>query len=126
MVHHPAMALDDVFAQLRQVMAANAPGTLVRVDQPGELHLDAPRPHYPDRPASAYFGGVKIGKRYVSYHLMPVYADQAVYATISPALKKRMQGKSCFNFTRLDDATLAELAELTCRGVELYRSMGMI
>lgn len=33
----------------------------------------------------------------------------------SPALRKRMQGKSCFNFTRVDDALFFELVDLTAR-----------
>ena len=28
--------------------------------------------HDPTKPPSAYFGGVRAGKSYVSYHLMPV------------------------------------------------------
>ena len=119
--------MDDAFAQLRELLAAHAAELVVKADSPGQYHLDAPRPFYPDKPASAYFGGVRAGKRYVSYHLMAVYADPALLASVSPTLKKRMQGKSCFNFTRpLDEATRAELAALTARGLESYRALGML
>ena len=37
-------------------------------------------------------------------------------------LKKRMQGKSCFNFRTLDEALFAELSGLTKAGVEKYRA----
>jgi hypothetical protein len=37
-----------------------------------------------------------------------------------------MQGKSCFNFTTVDDETLAELAALTERGVERFKKEGLI
>ena len=43
---------------------------------------------------------------------------------ISPALKKRMQGKSCFNFTTIDEPLFSELAELTRRGAEQFRHAG--
>ena len=45
-----------------------------------------------------WFGAVKIGKAYVSYHLMPLYMNEPLARTVSPQLKKHMQGKSCFNF----------------------------
>jgi hypothetical protein len=120
------VAFEDVFAQLKQILAAHAPDLVVTVDQPGNYHLDAPRPFDPAKPPSAYFGGVRVGKRYVSYHLMPVYVDPALLAGLSPPLARRMQGKSCFNFTKLDEPSKAELAALTRRAVEAYRARGLI
>ena len=60
-----------------------------------------------------YFGGVTVGKAYIGYHLMPVYGRPALLAGISPELRKRMQGKSCFNFKKPDPVLFEELAELT-------------
>jgi len=58
---------------------------------------------------------------------MPVYADPSLLEGLSMALRKRMQGKACFNFTRpLDERTRAELTELTRRGVERYRQLGLV
>ena len=37
---------------------------------------------------------------------------------VSLELKQRMQGKSCFNFARVDEDLLAELTSLTARGYE--------
>ena len=45
-----------------------------------------------------YFGSVRLGKAYVSFHLMPLYMCPVLAKSIPPALKKRMQGKTCFNF----------------------------
>ena len=59
------------------------------------------------------FGGVRMGKNYVSYHLLSVYASPALLKTISPELKKRMQGKACFNFKQVDKKLFAELKTLT-------------
>jgi hypothetical protein len=36
--------------------------------------------------------------------------------SISPALKKHMQGKSCFNFKAVDETLFKELAKLTKAG----------
>jgi hypothetical protein len=41
---------------------------------------------------------VRKGKSYVSFHLIPVYMFPDLLKGLSPALEKRMQGKSCFNF----------------------------
>ena len=48
---------------------------------------------------------------------MPVYASPELAASVSPALARRKQGKACFNFTKVDEALLAELDELTGRGI---------
>jgi hypothetical protein len=50
---------------------------------------------------------------------MPVYYFPDLLHDISPALKRRMQGKSCFNFASIDqlEPTLPELTQLTEWGV---------
>jgi len=68
---------------------------------------------------------VEIKKNYVSYHLMPVYAFPELLESVSPELKKRMQGKSCFNFSKIDADTLKELAELTRKGFEKFKAEGL-
>jgi len=70
------------------------------------------------RDPTTWFAGARINKRYVSYYLMPVYVEPALVEGISPALRRRMQGKCCFNFTVVDDVLFAELAELTRRGFD--------
>jgi hypothetical protein len=52
---------------------------------------------------------------------MPIYMNPKLQATISPDLKKRMQGKSCFNFTRVEPQQIAELKKLTEAGLEQFR-----
>ncbi|PYU77577.1 MAG: hypothetical protein DMG50_30400, partial [Acidobacteria bacterium] len=46
-----------------------------------------------------WFAVIRMGKNYVSYRLMPVYMNRVSQKRISPELKKRMQGKACFNFS---------------------------
>jgi hypothetical protein len=65
------------------------------------------------------FGAVEITRRYVSYHLLPVYMAPAGVLPVSDNLRRRMQGKSCFNFTRVDEDLFAELADLTRRAVSV-------
>ena len=65
-----------------------------------------------------YVAATRLGKRYVSYYLMPVYASSELAASISPDLAKRRQGKSCFNFTRIDEGLFAELSTLTADAID--------
>ena len=55
---------------------------------------------------------------------MPVYLNPGLLEGMSPGLRKRMQGKSCFNFTRLDPVLLAELPALTEAGFRFYAGQG--
>ena len=74
-----------------------------------------PRASATRRPGSP---GTRLGKRYVSYYLMPVYVQPSLLDDISPELRRRMQGKSCFNFAKVDEPLLAELEALTKKSYE--------
>jgi hypothetical protein len=47
-------------------------------------------------------------------------------AIFAPQLRKRMQGKSCFNFRKLEPALLDEFAALAEAGAERFRQKGWI
>ena len=66
------------------------------------------------------FGGVRQGKNYVSVYLMSVYASPELLKKMSPELKKRMQGKSCFNFKEVDKKLFAELETLAKYGAAKF------
>ncbi len=66
---------------------------------------------------------VEVGKSYVSYHLMGVSVP-AVQSGMSKALKARMQGKTCFNFTVIDPALLTELDSLTAASIAAFKKAG--
>jgi hypothetical protein len=69
-----------------------------------------------------FFAAVRTGKAYVSFHLMPVYASPEMLKALSPALKKRMQGKSCFNFKTVDEELCKELSKLTREGFKKFNN----
>ena len=66
------------------------------------------------------FGGVRLGKNYVSFYLMSVYASPDMLKNMSPELRKHMQGKSCFNFKEVDKELFAELKALTKDGAAKF------
>jgi hypothetical protein len=105
---------------------ANTAGSRKDADasDPGSyLLLGAPTEKYPD---GQMFAGLRKGKRYVSYYLFSVYLEPGQLDGISPELRRRMQGKSCFNFTQVDAALFDELDGLTVRGRELYADRGLL
>jgi hypothetical protein len=117
-------AFPAVFAALKRHLEAYAAVLTVTGETVDRYSLDAP----PSAayPAGVFFGSVVINKSYVSYHLMPVYAFPDLLDDVSAPLRKRMQGKSCFNFTKLEPALDAELVALTRRGFERYRREGLL
>jgi hypothetical protein len=114
----------EAFKRLASIFAPYRDDLVVKTDEPGHLYLDAP-PSTP-YPKGLFFGAVKIGKRCVSFHLMPVYVHPDLLEGISPELRKRMQGKSCFNFTAPDYVLFVELGRLTRAGFDAYGRDGTI
>jgi len=112
------MAPDSVavFDLLKSVLTKHANRLAAKTDTPAEYTLvtksASPFPQHKGQPLQ--FGSVRLGKAYVSFHLMPIYMWPEITKRISPALKKRMQGKSCFNFkTAPESELIAELRSLT-------------
>jgi hypothetical protein len=115
-----------VFDHLSALLSGYAAGGLqVRAGNQNQVELVGPATTQ-SMGREVWFGAVRMGKRYVSYHLMPIYACPDLLDSISPGLKKRMQGKSCFNFTRRDDELFRELDELTRRGFDRFIKQGLI
>ncbi|HJX89746.1 MAG TPA: hypothetical protein VJ372_04575 [Pyrinomonadaceae bacterium] len=108
------------FSKLKALLQPYESKLIVVADT--EDHYALETPHVMKNKHRVYFAGVKIGKSYVSYHLMPVYALEEVRDEISPELKKRMQGKSCFNFSEPDEKLFKELARLTKVGFKRFTS----
>ena len=107
---------EQLFARFRSMLEPYARKMHVSADSPQWFGVDmAPEG---ERDPSTWFGATRLGKRYVSYYLMPIYVKPDLLDDLSPALKKRMQGQSCFNFARADEPLLAELEALTKRGYE--------
>jgi len=112
---------DGVFAALKEIL------------EPYEKHLHV-LPYKPEyyclvtrlavhNGKPVWFAAIRMGKNYVSYHFMPVYMNPAMQKRIPPELKKRMQGKACFNFSEVDPALFRQLADLTAAGFEGYRTL---
>ncbi len=112
-----------VFAVLKPILAIYAKRLSVKSDTPTEYTLltKSPSPFHQHKGQPLYFGSVRLGKAYVSFHLMPLYMCPELAQSIPPALKKRMQGKTCFNFkTDPDPELVAALKLLTEAGFKQW------
>ena len=88
----------------------------VKTDTADNFYLDAP---YSEKwKKELFFASVQTKKNYVSFYLMPVYIYPDLLKKISPELKKHMQGKSCFNFKKMEKPLFDELSQLTKQGFE--------
>jgi hypothetical protein len=102
-----------VEARLRQIFAPYRDRLTVSKEGPDGIYLE--QPGYEGKPWG-YIGGTRLGKAYVSYYLMGAY-DGELAKSFSPELRRRMQGKTCFNFTRIDEPLFAELEAVTAKAI---------
>jgi len=114
------MAHEEVFDRLREILSPYQGRLAVLADGPTSYELGSPTLGKSGR----FLAAVRNGKAYASFHLMTVYAYPDLLDAMSPELRRRMQGKSCFNFSRVDETLFAELASLTARGFERFGQVG--
>ena len=124
---------ETIFVRLRSILQKNAGTLLVRDNGRDRYCLEGRT-----GPATlAAWGGkmkkptipvawVEIGKAYVSYHLLGLYGNTTLLDGISKELQARMQGKTCFNFKKNDEALFKELERLTVRGLASFKKAGYV
>jgi hypothetical protein len=106
--------LRAVEARLRQILEPYRERLTVAREGPDGIYLELPG--YEGKPWG-YVGGTRVGKSYVSYYLMGAY-DGRLQESMSPELRRRMQGKTCFSFTKIDEPVFAELEAVTAKAIE--------
>jgi hypothetical protein len=119
----PTDAFPDIFRRLKDILQPYAPEMTITQDTSAAYSLDTR--HVMGNGQPLFFGSAVIRKNYVSFYVMPVYVFPDLLEG-GGDLKKRMQGKSCFNFRQLDDAQASALADLVRRGYERYAAEGML
>ena len=108
-----------VFEHLKNILQPFAPKLTITADTSGAYSLDGP---YSEKwKKELFFGSTQLKKNYVSFYLMPVYMYPDLLNDISPELKKHMQGKSCFNFKKVEPELFQELADLAKKSYERFQ-----
>jgi hypothetical protein len=67
-----------------------------------------------------FFAGVRVAPKHVAFHLMPVYTYPHLLDGLSPTLRKRLKGKTTFDFTAIDETLFLELDRLTAQSFDAY------
>lgn len=112
------------FEKLRNVLSSIDKGLEIKKDNLDHYYLNT---NTKIKGKEMFFGAVQIRKSYVAYHLYPVYTNPELLDGISDSLKKRMQGKSCFNFKKeITEEQLNEIYELTKMSYEKFVDNGYI
>ena len=111
----------EIFSALRAILARNAGKLVVSEDNATRYCLQGGS--HPKHKTPMPIAWVEVGKSYVSFHHMGIYARPDLLRGISKKLKARMQGKACFNFTSVNESLFAELEELTVRTFEASRKL---
>lgn len=102
------MSREAVFDQLAALLRPYAAHHEIKIDTPTHLYLE-------ERLSSAkpqLFAAVQAKASYVAVHLFPVYTRPELLQGLSPELRARMQGKSCFNFKSMEQIPSDELRSL--------------
>jgi hypothetical protein len=113
-----------VFAKLKSILRPYASSLVVVNDTKNYYYLNTRWVSKNGRPV--FFSGVRKGKGYFSFYLMPFHVCPGLVKVMSAGLKKNMQGKSCFNFTAADQTLFRELARLTKAGLAEFRARYLV
>ncbi|MBK9568779.1 MAG: hypothetical protein IPO53_01810 [Chitinophagaceae bacterium] len=128
-----ATEFDMVFASLKEILQKYSGPFTVKPDThtkyglyaaigPATLKIWGGKMKKPAMPVA----WIEIGKAYVSYHLMGIYGNTKLLEGLSKELKTRMQGKTCFNFKKVDEKIFEELGMLTAQSIDTFRISGYI
>ncbi|HVF25662.1 MAG TPA: hypothetical protein VNA23_07220 [Anaerolineales bacterium] len=108
-----------VFEKLKSILKPYETGFNITADTIEAYSLDGP---YSEKwKKELFFGSAQVKKNYVSFYLMPVYMYPDLLKDIRPELKKHMQGKSCFNFKKVEPELFQELEHITNKSYERFQ-----
>jgi hypothetical protein len=111
----------STFDGLKKILQKHKTKLFVKKDQPGDYVTESL--HRLWRGQRMFFAAAIIKKTYVSFHLMALYIKPDLLKTVPPELKRRMQGKACFNFTAPDPKVFAQLATVAQACLDAYDAM---
>lgn len=109
------------FQGLRKILKPYDAKLRVLKDGPGGYLSESKSIRYQGKPMM--FAAI-TSKSYVAFHLFPVYMFPDLLKGISPELKKRMQGKTCWNFKKAEESLFAELGGIVKASFQRFAELG--
>src|SRR5271163_5334472 len=92
----PITDFPAAYAALKSILEPYEKELNVMPGKSGRYWLETKSAAYKGKPL--FFAGVSTNKSYVSFYFMPIYVKPELAKGLSSELKKRKQGKCCFNF----------------------------
>ncbi len=89
--------------------------------EPNDLY-GLPTFRWPGAKAHDFFAGVRTAERHVAFHLMPLVKHPELADDLSSDLRRRLKGKTTFNFTTIGPELADELALFVARCFDVYRA----
>lgn len=120
--------LDEIFADVKGLLAKYAPPFEVRSDAKAGYHLWKTKPIVIDgrKRKEVYFAGVIPQQGYVGLYYMPVYVDADVKAMFKPELLSVLKGKSCFHLKERDPVLMRQIKSALADGFKMYKREGWV
>jgi hypothetical protein len=112
---------DIAFQGLRKILKPYDKKLRILKDDPGFYMSESKSIQYQGKPVM--FASI-ISKSYVAFHLFPVYMFPDLLKGISAELKRRMQGKTCWNFKKAEEPLFVELAEVVDASFQRFAGLG--
>jgi hypothetical protein len=112
---------DLAFQGLRKVLKPYDKKLSLKKDKPGDYMSESKSLCYLGKPVM--FASITT-KSYVSVHLFPVYIFPNLLDGISPELKKRMQGMTCWNFKKAEEPLFEELGKVVAASFGRFEELG--
>ncbi len=113
----------EAFAALKKVLVAHCDGLRVTKDGAAgyELYTVGPIEIVGRKLPNVFFAAVKEGKNdTAALHFMPIHSHPRRFEDLSPKLKKKLTGKSCFHLKTADPELLDAVSAMLERGREIY------
>jgi len=111
------MSKEAVFQRLSALLRPYAANLSIKADTDRNFYLEESR----STGKPVMFAAVQLKTSYVALHVYPLYVRPELLDTLSPELRSRMQGKSCFNFKHSEqvlDEDIKELLQIAYDGIE--------
>ena len=122
----PSAALDNVFDELKAILARYAPSFTVRegaVKNKRDYHLIIQKPLVINgrKKDELWFASVILQKGAVGFYLSAMYCCDDLKARLSPDLLKHLDGKTCFHMKTLTPALKKDIDAALKLGLDAYK-----
>lgn len=121
---------EEIFEKLKIILQQYSPPLVCDEDTSAKYNLigNVPVPYGASKQVipGMYFATAAITKTKTSLYFFPIYMNGKELSEKIPQLKKALSGKTCFNFSKPEEADETELHLLIKQGIDFYKKQGYV